>query len=599
MAEIRTLCDLLFHVVEAHRKPDLLLVKRAGAWQRISTEEFAGAVRNLSCGLMALGVKPGEKVALLSEDRPEWAVADFAILSAGAADVPLYPTLNAKDSAYIVNDCDARLAVVSTPEQANKLLSMKGALPSLRDIVIMDPPGPGQGNLLRWDEVLARGAEYAIHRPDLHRKSAGAVKPEDLASIIYTSGTTGVPKGVMLTHRNFVENARGGMETIAVGETDLALVFLPLSHSFERLADYCYFWGGCSLAYAESLEKVADNMGEVRPTVMAAVPRFYEKVYGRVLDQAARAPYAKKALIHWSVAVARVWAERRALKRRIGPWLALKHRIADALLFRRLRERVGGRLRFFISGGAPLAKELAEFFYGCGIRICEGYGLTESAPVITINRLEEIRFGSIGKPLSNVEVALAEDGELLARGPNIMRGYYKLPEATAEVLTADGWLKTGDIAHRDEEGYLYITDRKKELLVTAGGKNVAPQPIENLLKTNKYVAQAVLVGDRRPFVTALIVPNWANVRDYARSRGVADLEPARLCNHPQVKRLFGHVLERTNAHLSRYEQVRKCRLLLRELTLEEGELTPTLKVKRRVVDQKFRSVIDALYPDGD
>jgi len=598
MGDIRTLCDLYFQLVESFDKPSLLSVKRQGVWRSLSTAEVAQAVHDFSCGLMALGIRPGDKVALLSEDRPEWAIADFAVLTAGGVDVPLYPTLNARDSSYIVGNSDARIAIVSTPDQANKLLSTRGSLPNLRDIVIMDPPEPSQEGLLRWDEVLTRGREHAQNRPDLHRRTADAVGPGDVASLIYTSGTTGVPKGVELTHDNFIANARASLERLVITREDQALVFLPLSHSFERLVDYCYFWKGLSVAYAESIDKVAENLAEVKPDIVAAVPRFYEKVYARLMDQAAHGTYIKKVLIHWSVWTAQAWAEAVSAGKRPGPFLRVKRALADKILLGKLRAKTGGKVRFFISGGAPLARELASFFYGAGLPILEGYGLTETTPVVSVNGQDCLRFGSIGKPLSNVEVAFADDGELLVRGPSVMKQYYKLPEETANAFTAEGWFKTGDIAHQDADGFLYITDRKKELLVTAGGKNVAPQPIENLLKTNKYVVQAVLIGDRRPFISALMVPNWSLVVEYAQSKGVSVTDPRELCRHPQIIHLFSNVLARANAHLSHHEQIRKCRLLPRELTPEEGELTPTLKVKRRAVLQKYADVVESMYAEG-
>ncbi len=595
VTEIRTLCDVYFQLLDVHDRPDLLRSKVDGAWRLVSTQEFGRTARALSYGLMSMGVKPGDKVILLSENRPEWAMSDFAILTAGAADVPVYPTLNAKDASYIVNDSDAEVAIVSTPSQAAKLLSVREAMPKLRDIIVMDPLDPSQSGLLGWEEVLARGRQFSTNREDLHREIAKAVVPEDLASIVYTSGTTGVPKGAMLTHRNFVENVRGAQQVLTFGPSDLAIVFLPLSHVFERTADYCYLWAGAALAYAESIEKVGENMAEVRPTIGAAVPRFYEKVYARILEQAAHAPYLKKSLIHWCVETANEWAGVWAEGKKAGPWLSFKRKLGDIILYRKLRAKLGGRLRFFISGGAPLLKELGLFFYGTGINICEAYGLTETSPGLTGNREECPKFGSIGRRVPNVELKLAQDGELLAKGPNIMKGYYKLPEATAEVFTEDGWFMTGDIARMDEEGFVYITDRKKEILVTAGGKNVAPQPIENLLKTNKYVTQAILIGDRRPYLTALIVPNWDNLQEYAKSKHLNLTEPPQFCEHPQIMHLYGSVLARANAHLSHHEQIQKCRLLQRELSQEEGELTPTLKVKRRVITTRYADLIHSMY----
>ncbi len=595
MTEVRTLCDLFFNLLVVHDRPDLLRAKSNGTWRLISTGEFSGAVERLSNGLMSLGVRPGDKVALLSENRPEWAMSDFAILTAGAADVPVYPTLNAKDASFIVNDSDAEVAIVSTSAQAAKLLSSRAAMPKLRDIIVMDPVEAPQPGVLAWTDVLARGDEFSRSHEGLHRKTAAAVLPEDLASIVYTSGTTGVPKGAMLTHRNFVENARGDMQVLTFGPGDLAIVFLPLSHVFERTADYCYFWSGAALAYAESVEKVAENMAEVRPTVGAAVPRFYEKVYARILEQAAHAPYPKKVLMHWSIKAADDWARAWADGRKAGPWLTLKHGLGNVILYKKLRAKMGGRLRFFISGGAPLLKELGLVFYGMGITICEAYGLTETSPGLTGNSEERPKFGSIGRRAPNVELKIGADGELLAKGPNIMKGYYKRPEATAEVFTEDGWFMTGDIARVDEEGYYFITDRKKELLVTAGGKNVAPQPIENMLKLNKYVTQAVLIGDRRPYLTALIVPNWDNLKEYAHAKGLNLTDPSQFRDHPQIMHLYSNVLARANAHLSHHEQIQKCRLLSRELSQEEGELTPTLKVKRRVIATRYAGLIDSMY----
>ena len=599
MGEIRTLCDLFLHNVENHKRPDLLMRKRKGLWEVLSTEEVARAVEEASCGLMALGVKPGDKVVLISEDRPKWLITDYASLMAGAATVPVYPTLNAQETAYIVNDSDATVAVVSTEDQANKLLSQKESLKRLRTIVMMDPPTGAPGDVLPWATMVEWGRDYAKKNPGIHKKAAAAVKPEDLATIIYTSGTTGLPKGVLLTHSNFVENCRGGMEYLKISESDRALVFLPLSHSFERMIDYCYFWQGVSIAYAESIEKVADNLGEVKPTIMAAVPRLYEKVYARLMEQAAHSSFLKKNLIHWSIRTASEWAE--AFKKgKVPAGLALRHAVADKIVPKKLRARVGGNVRFFVSGGAPLPRHLAVFFYGCGIPIAEGYGLTETTPVITVNEVDlqnrdNIRFGSCGRPLPNLQVRIAEDGELWVKGPNIMKGYYKLPDATKEVLTDDGWFATGDIATQDADGFLYITDRKKEIIVTSGGKNVAPQPLENELKKNKYVSQAVLIGDKRPYITALIVPNWDNVIEYARTKGLNQIDPTKLCDEGVVTHLFEHVLERVNANLSRYEQIKRCKLLCKELTMEEGELTPTLKVKRRVINQKYGALIEELY----
>lgn len=600
MPEIRTLCDLYFNTIDGQAKPDMLMAKKKGLWEVVSSAEVAETVEKFSCGLMALGVKPGDRVALLSEDRPKWLMADYAILTAGAVTVPLYATLNAQESAYIVNNSDAEVAIVSNEDQANKLLSQRDNIKRLRNIIMMDPPTNGTGDLLEWRKVMEWGTDFAAKNQGVHRSVAAGVTPDDLATLIYTSGTTGVPKGVMLTHENFVENCKFGMEYLEIDSSDRALVFLPLSHVFERMIDYCYFWKGVTMAYAESIDKVADNLGEVRPTMMAAVPRLYEKVYAKLMEQAAHSSSIKKALIHWSIRTVSEWAEAVKSPGGVPAGLKMKKAVADKLVPKKLRARVGGRIRFFVSGGAPLPRHLAAFFYGCGLPIAEGYGLSETSPVIAVNEVykdgkDGVRFGAVGRPLKNLEVRIAEDGELWVRGPSIMKGYYKMPEKTREVLTEDGWFATGDIARQDEEGYLFITDRKKELLVTAGGKNVAPQPIENALKMNKYVIQAVLLGDRKPYITALIVPNWDNVIEYAKSKGVDKIDPRALCGEPVVRHLFKNVIDRTNADLSRYEQIKRCKLLPKELTQEDGELTPTLKVKRRVILKKYADLIEALY----
>ena len=595
MGEVRTLCDLYFHNVDTLKRPDMFLWKQGGQWWERSTQSAAENVEALACGLMALGVEPGDKVVLLSEDRPEWAMADFAILTAAAVTVPIYPTLNAEETAYIANNSDAAIAVVSDQDQANKILSQRSALPNIKRIIIMDPPPEGRGDLSTWEGTLEKGRAYGAETPGIHRKTAATVKPDDLATIIYTSGTTGVPKGVMLTHSNFIENCKATLEEVNAGPSDRVLVFLPLSHSLERMADYCFFWRGCSMAYAESVEMVGENLQEVRPTLMVSVPRLYEKVYARLMEQAAHASGLKKKLIHWSVKVAQEWACATLEAGSVGAGLSFKHAVADRLVYKKLREKTGGRLRLMVSGGAPLARDLGLFFFGAGLNILEGYGLSETTPVVTVNKPGAMRYGSVGKVISKVEVRTAEDGELFVRGPNVMKGYYKMPEETAEVLSDDGWFATGDIAQIDEEGFVHITDRKKELIVTAGGKNVAPQPIENAFKTNKYVSQTVLIGDKRPYIAALIVPNWANVLDYAKSQGMTEKDPAVLRDHPVVMHLFGGVLERVNSRLSRYEQVKRCRILIRELTQEAGELTPTMKVKRRVINELYERDIEELY----
>lgn len=597
MREPRTLCDIFFLNVDSFSKSDALSVKREGSWQYFSTAEVRGAVEEISLGLLSLGIRRGEHVLLLSENRPEWLLCDYAIQCLGAVTVPVYPTLNPKDSSYIAGNSDAVCAMISNVAQAQKLIENKADLPGIRHWIIMDAPSPGLEGFSSLGQIREKGRQLASAEPGLHRRTAGEVQPDDLASIVYTSGTTGVPKGVMLSHGNFVRNLLSAHELFDIQREDRSISVLPLSHALQRMADYALFYKGVSIAYAESIDQVSQALLDVRPTVLVAVPRLFEKIYGRLLDSVAQGPFLKKLLVHWSVRVCREWAEAEMGKAGAGPWLGFKHALADRLMARKLRARLGGNLRTVISGGAPLARELGFFFHGAGITISEGYGLTEAAPIITGNPIRRQRFGSIGIPLATVETRLADDGELLARGPNIMKGYYKMPEATAEVLSEDGWLRTGDIATRDSDGYYFITDRKKELLVTAGGKKVAPQPIENLLKGNKYVNQVMLLGDRRPYISALIVPNWENVLIYAARKGVTLEDREALCEHPQIRHLFQNVLDRANASLSRFEQVKRCWVLPREFSQDMGELTPTLKFKRRVILEHFRDQVEAIYAE--
>jgi len=594
-----TLCELFLYAVTEYNKPNALLHKRDGNWVSMSHAEVLESVQSIAHGLWTLGLGKGDKVLLLSENRPEWCLCDYGILTAGGVTVPVYPTLHGREAAYIAKNSEASIAIVSTTEQAEKLLASQADLGQVRDLVVMDAPAGDVQGCIAFLDFLRRGKEDMAADPGRFLENASGVKPDDLASIVYTSGTTGRPKGVMLTHGNFTENAKAGVRRLPVAADDLALSFLPLSHVFERLAEFCLFLSGCAVAYSEGIERLVDNMGEIHPTIVAAVPRLFEKAYGRLLDQAAQSSGPKKALIHWSVSVCKQWAEAELEKGGAGLLLRMKHACADRIVPKALRKRMGGNIRFFLSGGAPLARDLGLFFYGASLPVLEGYGLTESSPVIALNGFDRPKYGSIGAPLDGVEVRIAEDGELLARGPNIMKGYYRNPEATAEVLTEDGWLLTGDIAHQDAEGYLYITDRKKEILVTAGGKNVAPQPIENALKMNKYVSQAILIGDGLPYIGALVHPNWENVLAYAESKGVTERDPGNLMTHPQVLHLFENVLERINRNLSRFEQIKRCRLIEREFTQEDGELTPTLKFKRRVILERYRGVIEEMYAAKD
>jgi long-chain acyl-CoA synthetase len=592
--DIRTLCDLPPLLMQSFDRADLLLRKEAGAWRGIPTRVFCRRVRDLALGLVAGGVGPGDRVALLSENRPEWILTDQAILAAGAVTVPIYTSLLPDQVAWILKDSGAAAIVVSSRDQLEKIRAIRAGLPALREVIFMDAGGAAVDGARGWHEVAGRGAPL----PDTTiEERRAAVRPDDLASLIYTSGTTGAPKGVMLTHGNFVHNIKACCAAIPFRSTDVCLSFLPLAHVYERLVEFCYLYRGASIAYAESIEAVPQNLREVRPMIACGVPRVFEKVYKRTMEAGYGLPWPRRAIFAWAADVARRSGAATRPGRTLPPALRLQRLAADRLVFRTLRERLGGRLRFFISGSAPLQAEIAEFFHGAGILILEGYGLTETSPVIALNRPQAFRFGTVGPPVDGVEVRVAEDGEILTRSPSVMRGYFGNDEATREAIR-DGWFHTGDIGRIDADGYLTITDRKKELLKTSGGKFVAPQPIENLLRSDRFVQQAIVVGDGRHFVAALIVPAFDQLAHYARARGIPFDDPRDLVGHPRVHGLFEKRLTRVNVELPRYEQIKKFRLLAREFTQENGELTPTLKFRRKVIEERYRPIIDGMYEEG-
>ena len=595
--EISTLAGLPFHVAGRYPKPALMRRCTAGGFDVWSSRELFEQVRDLSLGLAALGVEPGSRVAVVSDSRPEWVIADLAILAGGAVTVPIYPTLPPAQVGYVLADAGAVAVVASDETQAAKVRAVRPDLPGLRALLVIDAPAdaPARERETTCAAVRAAGRERLMREDGLARawkEAASAIEPDRLATIIYTSGTTGDPKGVMLTHGAVIANLADVDTLVSVDDRDDALSFLPLSHAFERAVVYQYLIKGSAVTFAESMETVARDMARVRPTVMTGVPRVYEKLQARVLENVAQASPLRQRLFRWALrvsgacgAAARAGA-RPPLADRIG------YPLADRLVLSRVRERTGGRLRLVLSGGAPLPVPVAEFLFAVGIPVLEGYGLTETAPVLTLNPEDAPRLGTVGKALPRVELRFADDGEILVRGPNVMRGYYGKPEATAAALEG-GWFHTGDVGRLDEAGYLVITDRKKELLVTASGKNVAPQPIEQQLRRSPLVGEALLVGDRRPFVAALIVPDVAALA--AAVGAPADADRSALVSREDVRRRFDAIIDAVNAELPRHEQIRKYALVPAELSVATGELTPTLKLKRRVVAARWRDEIEALY----
>jgi long-chain acyl-CoA synthetase len=598
--DVRTIAELPFHVMGRFPKP--LLVGRCGGEriEGLSSKEVFEQVRDLSLGLSALGVGAGDRVAILSESRPEWLLTDLAVVTAGGVTVPVYPTLSAAQARYIFQNCAAKVVVVSTRLQLEKIQDIRHLLPSLESVVVIEETAASPGaSVLTLTDVAVRGhrrmaVEWGAGRE--FRDRTRAIAEDQLATIIYTSGTTGEPKGVMLTHGNLVANMRAAAAVLDLSHEDVALSFLPLSHSFERMASYVYLFAGVTIVFAESFDTVGRDIATVRPTLLTGVPRAYEKMQARVLEKGQAATPAKAALFRWAVRAGVAKARAVLRGRPVGPLTALKASIADRLVFSKIRAGLGGRIRFGVSGSAPLAVDTAEFFHAVGLPVIEGYGLTETAPILTVNPPQAPRVGSVGKAIEGVEIRIAADGEILARGPNIMSGYYNQPEATAEAIRG-GWFHTGDIGQLDEQGYLTITDRKKDLLVTSGGKKIAPQPIEAVLKRNPLVSEAILLGDRRRYAVALVVPEFTALERRLKDLGRPPGEREDLVKRPDVLALYQEIVDALNHELSQFERIKKVALLPAEFTIESGELTPTMKIRRRVIEDRWRTEIEKLYSD--
>jgi len=592
-----TLTELFFEALDKFHRDDAYQVKRDGRYQPISHATVLERVRRLALGLQELGLARGDRIAILSENRPEWAFADWACLSLGMADVPVYPTLPAAQITHILVNSGAAAIFVSGDGQAAKVAEIRAETPGVKHVITFGGTKP-EGVNHTFAEVEAMGAAVdTAERGASWKAGALAVQPGDLATLIYTSGTTGMPKGVMLTHDNLHSNVRTALTVLPFTLEDVALSFLPLSHVFERTCDYLFWTAGVSIAYAESIDTVPFNMSEVGPTLCVSVPRLYEKMYARVLENALSGGSAKKRIFFWARAVADAWADETLAGRVPNGWLALKYALAQKLVFSKLKERTGGRLKYFVSGGAPLAPEINKFFYAAGLVILEGYGLTETSPVISCNTPEAFRIGTVGKPFSGYEVRIAPDGEILTRGPHVMAGYYKNDQATREAIDPDGWFHTGDIGLLDD-GYLRITDRKKDIIVTAGGKNIAPQPIENAIKTNKYVSQAVMIGDKRKYLVLLVVPNWDQLERWAGRKNIIWTQRSQLLEMPTIRAKMEKEVGKQTAGLAKFESPKKIALLEHDFSIERGELTPTLKVKRRIIDRDYKALIDSLYADS-
>lgn len=596
--QFSTIPEMFKNITEkyANDTRPMLMVKRDGAYRPISYNEVRKAVDHTAYGLAALGIQRGDRVSIIAENRPEWLYADQAIAALGAISVPIYPTMTAKQNEYIFNDATVKAVIVSNQFQLNKVLTVLNNVPSLKHVVVMNEGLAAVAtNIITMSYLQKLGEEFERREPRFLDKARSAVRPKDLLTLIYTSGTTGNPKGVMLTHSNLCSNIIDASTCINIDEDDVLLSFLPLSHSFERMAgNYTAVAGGGTIAYAESIETVATNMLEVRPTIVTTVPRLFERIHGRIMKQLDSAPAHRRKIFFWALETGKQYAAARR-KGKVGSVLKARHALADKLVLSKVRERTGGRIKFMVSGGAALPQVFGEFFEAIGITIIEGYGLTETSPVISANRINNYKFGTVGQPIPNVEVKIAGDGEILARGPNIMQGYWNLPDMTAEVIGGDGWFHTGDIGEFDNDGFIRITDRKKHLFVSSGGKNIAPQPIENLFLSSKFIEQFVLIGDRRMFCTALVVPDFEALKYLAKQHEITFSNEEELVRHPVINNELEKHIEQIQKDLANYERVRKFILLEKPFTIENGELTPTQKIRRKVVEEKYASLIDTMY----
>jgi long-chain acyl-CoA synthetase len=600
---LTTIPRLYYHLTEEYSKETnnfIIKHKVNGKYVGITYDQFKEETDLLAFGLASLGVKKDDKIAIISENRPEWAYSDMAILGLGAIDVPLYPSLTSESVEFILNNSESKGIIVSTKFQLNKVLKIRNKCKTLKFIILLNEKDidPNNKDMIAFSKVQELGRTYQKSHPSLLKDNLSQIKPDDICTIIYTSGTTGEPKGVVLTHHNILSNVQAALDSFPISSKDVFLSFLPLCHIFERMAGYyTAFAAKCVVCYAESIETVAQNLVEIKPTIMTTVPRLFERIHSKIIKNVESQPAKKQKIFYWAMEAGKKYKEAQK-KGKVPLSLSLQYKLADKLVYKKLQEKTGGNLRFFISGGAALPRAMGEFFEAIGIIIIEGYGLTESSPVIAANRYEDYKFGSVGKPFPGVDIKIASDGEILAKGPNIMQGYYKNKKET-EATIKDGWLYTGDIGVFDADGFLIITDRKKHLFKTSAGKYIAPTPIESLFLASKYIDQFVLIGDRRMFLTALIVPDFEAVKEYADSHKIPYEKVEELVRDEEIYKMLDKEMDQFQKKLANYERVRKFVLLDKPFTIESGEITPSLKIKRKYVEERYQDLIEQMYQSLD
>jgi long-chain acyl-CoA synthetase len=568
-----------------------------GIWTTMTWEQARERVQKIAGGLRKLGVHKGDRVAIVSRTRVEWTLVDLAIMAAGGVTVPIYESNIPEQVEYILADSGAKVAFVENEAQHRKFASFENDLPQLHQIVMFDvtPETKKVEGIYSLDELEILGSEGGERT---YQQGIGSIGLDDEASFVYTSGTTGNPKGAILTHGNFLAEVKGADGVFHFEPHFESLLFLPLAHIFARVVQFFQIYHGFIQCYAESIDKILDNIATVKPHFMGSVPRIFEKIHAKFMAGIEASPPKKKKIVYWALAVGRERSRLLLNRQRVPLALALKYQVAKKLVFDKLSNKLGGRIRYFISGGAPLAKEIAEFFHACGIIILEGYGLTETSAAVTVNTLTDLKLGCVGKPMPGTEFKIAADGEILVRGKMVFKGYYKNPDATREVINGDGWFHTGDIGEFDQEGFLRITDRKKDIIVTAGGKNIAPQNIENIMKTDQFISQFVVHGDKRKFLSALVTLDKGEIERYAKEHKIPYGDYDDLVRNEKIFSLIKARIEERNKSLAKYETIKRFAILKDDFSVESGELTPTLKIKRKVISQRYQSILDGFYQDG-
>lgn len=591
----QSLTHMLFNSIEKYPEKDALRFRRAGQLRHYTYREFGEMIQALTHGLKEMGLKAGDKIAILSNNRPEWTIADFAGLSLRCVIVPIYQTLPPNQIAYILKDSETRAIFVEDESQFEKIVQIKEKLPGLKFVFSFQEIAGSEGHVQSFDELMAKGKEHHAQHPNFFQESIKKIEPKEICSMVYTSGTTGDPKGVMLHHHGFITDIINADAVLNIIADDVFLSFLPLSHLYERLAGHWTpMYKGATIHYSQSIDTVIDDIAEAKPSVIVSVPRLYEKISARVLEQVEHGSAVKQKIFYWALEVGRKYHDQK-IEGRISFKIKQQHKLANKLVFQKIKNKMGGNLRFPIAGGAPLAVETLKFFEALDMQIVEGYGMTETHLIITLTPAGKSRYGSCGKPIKEVQVKIAHDSEVLIKGPTVMAGYFKKPDLTKETIDKEGWLHTGDIGHLDDDNYLYLTDRKKNILITSGGKNIASAPIENALKASKYIDEVCLIGNNRKFISALVVPNYENLKKWANKHKLDVPDNKKMVDHPDVKNFVWQEVEQLQSNFARFEQVKKIALLPEPLTIDKGELTPSLKVKRNVVEQNFKELIDKIY----